>query len=389
MWAIGAASFAVAMAVTLFVTPLVVRLAHALGAVDQPAGRKLHATPMPRIGGVAVFIGFLAGLTFAAAITGALSVVPKVGVYWRGLAIAAAGMFLVGLLDDLKEVSFRWKFAAQIVATAYIWSCGFKIEYLSNPLGGVIDLGWMSLPLTLLWVVGITNAVNLIDGLDGLAAGTAAIMTSAFGMVAIINGKLGVTAACVALAGSLLGFLWFNFNPARIFLGDSGSMFIGFVLAVTSVRGSQKGPAVVAVFVPLLVLGLPLIDTGFALLRRALRLGTDGRRSPNAALYVMRNWDHLFQPDRGHIHHRLLDWGLSHRNTVLVLYGVVTVLVGTAFAFLLLKSLWFAVVLALILVSLFGAFIAMLVAREKRARSAALSTAGGDLPLTSPSAPGD
>lgn len=365
MFLVGFASLIVAMGVTWAVTPVLIRAAERFGAVDRPGGRKTHSSPTPRIGGVAVFAGFVAGMAFAAYSTGLLFDLPQ-GVYWRGLMFAATGLFLVGLIDDLRGLSFRWKFAAQIVAAVYVWQSGFRIDVISHPLGGDLDLGMFSLPLTVLWIVGITNAVNLIDGLDGLATGIALITTLTVGIIAFDRGLLGVTAASVTLAGALAGFLRFNFNPARIFLGDSGSLFLGFVLAVTSVRGSQKGPTAVAILVPLLVLGLPLMDTGLAVLRRTLRLRTRGMRTDNALRYVARNYQHVFLPDRGHIHHRLLDLGLSHRNAVLVLYGVGTLFALSAFSMVLIKSRWIGLLLVSVLVAAMASFVGLLYFRIRR-----------------------
>jgi UDP-GlcNAc:undecaprenyl-phosphate GlcNAc-1-phosphate transferase len=270
-------------------------------------------------------------------------------------------------LDDLRGLSFLWKFAAQIAAAVYVWECGFRIEVVTHPLGGTLELGAFSLPLTVLWIVGITNAVNLIDGLDGLASGIALITTLAMGVIAFAGGKLGMTAASVALAGSLIGFLRYNFNPARIFLGDSGSLFLGFVLAVTSVRGSQKGPTVVAIVVPLLVLGLPLLDTTLAVARRVYRLGNRGRRSElGVTRYMVTNIHHVFLPDRGHIHHQLLDMGLSHRGAVLALYGVGSLFALAAFALVILKSVWIASLLVGLLASLLAAFIIVIYVRIRK-----------------------
>jgi UDP-GlcNAc:undecaprenyl-phosphate GlcNAc-1-phosphate transferase len=346
---VGIATVIVAAGVTWVATPGVIRLSGYLGAVDLPGGRKTHDEPMPRIGGLAVFVGFVAGLAFAAYITGYLSPLPKNTIYWQGLAIAATGLMLVGLIDDLWGLSFQWKFAAQILAAVYVWHSGFRIEVVTHPLGGTLDLGLFSFPLTVLWIVGITNAVNLIDGLDGLAAGVALIITSTVAVLALVRSELGLTAASVALAGALLGFLRYNFNPARIFLGDSGSLFLGFVLAVTSVRGSQKGPTAVAILAPLLVLGLPLIDTGLAVVRRVYRLQNRGRGRPGALGYVMRNCSEIFLPDRGHIHHRLLDLGMSHRGAVLALYGIATLFALAAFALVMFKSPLVAALLVAVL----------------------------------------
>ena len=275
---LGIVSMIVAMGVTSVLTPSVIRLAHRLGAMDLPGGRKIHGGPIPRIGGVAVYFGFVAGLASAAFLAGFLLEPIQVHVYWPGLVIAASVIFLVGLADDLWGLRYYWKFAAQIGCAVYVWNSGFRVDIMS--FGGGLELGWWaSLTITVLWIVAITNAVNLIDGLDGLAAGTALITTLATAVIAFKMGNLGVAASCVALAGSLLGFLRYNFSPAQIFLGDSGSMFLGFVLAVASARGSQKLPTIVVVLVPLLVLALPLIDTGLAVVRRLYRrtpVGSDG-----------------------------------------------------------------------------------------------------------------
>jgi UDP-GlcNAc:undecaprenyl-phosphate GlcNAc-1-phosphate transferase len=358
---LGIASLIVAMGACWIVTPAIIALGRRLDAVDRPGARKIHAQPIPRIGGLAVFIGFVAGLAFAAWATGRLWHVPHVNVYWRGLAIAAAGVLVTGLIDDLRGLSFVWKFVAQTAAAAYAWSCGFRVESISM-FGADVHLGALSLPLTVLWIVGITNAVNLIDGLDGLAAGTALITTSTVAVIALVRDELGVSAASVALAGSLIGFLAHNFNPARIFLGDSGSMFLGFVLAVTSVRGAQKGPTAVAILVPLLVLALPLLDTSVAVVRRLYRLGTEGVRTGNAPAYVVRNIRNVFLPDRAHIHHRLLDLGLSHRRTVAVLYGVGVVCAATALALVVLRSAAIGAVLVTVLVVMLAGLLAVLYA---------------------------
>jgi UDP-GlcNAc:undecaprenyl-phosphate GlcNAc-1-phosphate transferase len=370
---VGIASFLVAMGATWIVTPGVIWLARKLGAVDLPGGRRPHSGEVPRIGGLAVFIGFVAGAGFAAAATGSLFNVPEVGIYWRGLAFAASGMLLVGVLDDLYGLSYRWKFAAQIVAAVYMWNCGFTIDAVSNlALGGTLHLQWLSLPITVLWIVGITNAVNLIDGLDGLAAGIALITTITLATIALAREQqsMGVAAISIVLAGSLIGFLRFNFNPARIFLGDSGSMFLGFVLAVISVRGSQKGATAVAVFVPLLVLGLPLLDTGLAVLRRLYRLGNHGGRTQNRLTYMLRNLNYVFLPDRGHIHHRLLDLGLGQRGAVMVLYGAALLLALAGYALTFKKNgIELALLLGGVLVVSMATFLALLYFRVWRVKN--------------------
>lgn len=370
---LGIVSMIVAMGVASIVTPWVIRLAERLGAMDRPGGRKTHSRPMPRIGGVSVFAGFVAGMATASFLSGVLLDPPRVEVYWQGLVIASTVMFLVGLIDDLTDLSYRIKFAAQFACAGYVWFCGFRIEILTNlgnPLGQSVDLGWLSLPITVLWIVGITNAVNLIDGLDGLAAGTALITTIAVGVIGFRMNSLGVTAACVALAGSLMGFLRYNFNPARIFLGDSGSMFLGFVLAVISARGSQKLPTTVIVLVPLLLLALPLLDTSMAVARRLYWLGAHTRTSPHRLRYLVRHIDALFSPDRDHIHHRLIDLGLSHRAAVLALYGVGLASATVAFVLTFVKSREIGFLLLGVLVGSMAALLAVLYLRMRRGQGA-------------------
>ena len=375
---LGIVSMIVAMVVTSLLTPSVIRLAHRLGAMDLPGGRKVHGGPIPRIGGVAVFVGFVAGLASAALLAGFLLEPMHVHVYWPGLVIAATVIFLVGLADDLWGLRYYWKFAAQIACAVYVWQCGFRVEVISHPLGAGAELGWLSLPITVLWIVAITNAVNLIDGLDGLAAGTALITTLATAVIAFKMRNLGVAAACVALAGSLLGFLRYNFSPAQIFLGDSGSMFLGFVLAVASARGSQKLPTIVVVLVPLLVLALPLIDTGLAVVRRLYRLSRRGRQSDRMARYVLRNLNHVFLPDRDHIHHRLIDSGLSHRGAVLILYGVGLASALVAFVLTFVNSREIGFLLLGILVGTMAALLAVLYFRVRRIDRGEDGTVGPD-----------
>jgi UDP-GlcNAc:undecaprenyl-phosphate GlcNAc-1-phosphate transferase len=358
----------VAMGVTSVLTPSVIRLAHRLGAMDLPGGRKTHGGPIPRIGGVSLFFGFVAGLGTAALLSGFLLEPMHVHVYWPGLVLAATAIFLIGLADDIWHLPYYWKLLVQSICAVYVWYCGFRVEAITQPIGGGSAelVEWLSLPITILWIVGITNAVNLIDGLDGLAAGSALITTLATAVIAAKMGNFGVVAACVALAGSLIGFLRYNFNPAQIFLGDSGSMFLGFVLAVAATRGSQKAPTAVVVLVPLLVLALPLIDTGLAVVRRLYRLTYYGRRSDRTTRYVLRNLNRVFLPDRDHIHHRLVDSGLSHRGAVLVLYGVGLASALVAFVLTFVNSPEIGFLLLGLLLGTMAALLAVLYFRVRR-----------------------
>jgi len=381
MWLIGALTAVFAGVTTWLVTPSIIRIAHRVGAVDHPGPRKIHAAPIPRVGGVAVFLGFSAGLAFAAFATGYAtnSQIGRTG-YWSGLALAAAGVLVLGLVDDLRPVSFQWKFAFQILAATAVWFIGFRVEVLGIPFVSTgVHLGWWSLPLTILWIVGITNAFNLIDGLDGLAAGTALITTSVVAIIAIQGGRVAVSAVSVALVGSLLGFLRYNFNPAQIFLGDSGSMFLGFSVAVISIHGSQKNVTAVAVLGPLLIMGYPILDTGMAIARRinSIRTNSAGR---GGLRYMVRNAHRVFLPDRGHLHHRLLEAGMSHRGAVLSLYGCAIALAAAALVLVVMNSLLVAVVLAGSLTVLTLSFVTVVIVRARLARRGHESGAASDPP---------
>jgi UDP-GlcNAc:undecaprenyl-phosphate/decaprenyl-phosphate GlcNAc-1-phosphate transferase len=371
MWIIGVLTAAVACVTTWAVTPAIVRAAHRFGALDHPGPRKIHSAPIPRVGGLAVFAGFSVGLVFAAFATGYAtnSQHGRAG-YWAALAIAAFGMLIMGLIDDLRGLTFQWKFAFQILAACALWWAGFRIEALGVPLvNATVVLGWWSLPLTVLWIIGITNAFNLIDGLDGLAAGTALITTTVVSVIAIFGGHVAVSAVGVALVGALAGFLRYNFNPAQIFLGDSGSMFLGFSLAVMSIHGSQKNVTVVAVLAPLLILGYPILDTGFAIARRlnTLRTNSEGH---GGLRFIVRNAHQVFLPDRGHLHHRLLELGLSHRAAVLSLYACALAMAAGALALVVLASLEVALVLAASLTLITFAFFAFVLVRSRFLRDA-------------------
>jgi UDP-GlcNAc:undecaprenyl-phosphate GlcNAc-1-phosphate transferase len=384
MWLIGVLTAVVACGTTWLVTPSIVRMAHRFGAVDQPGPRKIHVAPIPRVGGVAVFSGFAVGLAFAAFATGYATngEHQRIG-YWSVLAVAAGGMLILGLVDDIRSVSFQWKFTYQFLAAMVVWYSGFRIEVLGIPFvpSGVV-LGWLSLPVTIFWIVGITNAFNLIDGLDGLAAGTALISTTAVAIIAMYGGRVAVSAVSVALVGALAGFLRFNFNPAQIFLGDSGSMFLGFSIAVISIHGSQKNIAAVAVLAPLLIMGYPILDTGIAIARRlnSIRSDSAGR---GGVRYMARNAYRVFLPDRGHLHHRLLEAGMSHRGAVLALYSCAIVLAVSALILVVMNSLIGAILLASTLIALTVAFLGLILVRARVARRQRASTPV-DVPPTSP-----
>lgn len=339
-------AFCLALIVSALATPVVVWLAHHFDWLDRPTGgRKIHTRAVPRLGGVAVVLAFFTPMLGLAIYENRVS-----GLLYSDLRLAsglfggAAIIVGLGVWDDLKGASPKLKLLVQSATAVGMWAVGFRIEVLGNPLGSAFDLGFLSLPLTVLWMVGVVNALNLIDGLDGLASGVALLASTVLFGVAFVDNAALLCLITAALGGSLVGFLFWNFNPAKIFLGDSGSMFLGFLLAAVSIWTQQKGATAAALLIPVLALGLPILDTTVSFVRR-VRQG----RSP-------------FSADRGHLHHRLLALGLSHRNAVLTLYtaSIVFGLGGLALldtdAVRRAIALSSVVVVAVILVSRLGAF---------------------------------
>ncbi len=297
--------FCGSLLLSLAFTPLVIFVARALNIYDDLHARKIHAQAVPRIGGVAIFLAMMA-LTIPALLLNNTIGVAFQAIQSQVLALLAAGIlvFLMGFADDLCRLRARTKFIVQILAALLVCGYGIRIESIQVADWFTIEFGPLSWPLTVLWIVGITNAVNFIDGLDGLAAGIATITCGVIALLAVLSGQVVMAVLMLALLGSLIGFLAFNFNPARLFMGDSGSMFLGFMLAAASVMCAHKASTLIGLALPFLALGIPIFDTLFSMLRRLLE-----RRS-------------IFSPDRSHIHHRLIDMGLQQRHVVLFLYTV-------------------------------------------------------------------
>lgn len=291
-------AFSVALAVSYFLTPHVKRLAIRAGALDTPDARKVHTEPIPRMGGLAIYAGFLLAVLASVHINRELF----------GIILGGTVILAVGVIDDLKPLPARVKLFGQIVAACVPILFGIRIEWLTNPFGGMIYLDYWAIPLTILWVVGLTNTVNLIDGLDGLAAGVSTIASVTIMLVAAQQNFWTVAIMTAALAGSAFGFLQHNFNPAKIFMGDTGSMFLGYMLAVVSALGTVKSAATIALVVPIVALGLPIMDTAFAIIRR------------------FNSGKPIFKPDKGHLHHRLLAMGLTQKQAVLLMYVISTCL---------------------------------------------------------------
>jgi UDP-GlcNAc:undecaprenyl-phosphate GlcNAc-1-phosphate transferase len=301
----------------LVLTPLVARGSLKLGLVDAPGGRKVHTESVPRLGGVAVVAA--AALAMILALTLAPGrLAPDTWTSLAPLVLAAGLIFLVGLLDDIRGLGPGAKLALETIAAVIVMSSGLLIERVTV-LGVSWDLGWLAWPVTFTWLVGLTNAFNLIDGLDGLAAGVAALAGAACGAILIVRGHHAEAMLLASIVGAALGFLVFNFAPASIFLGDCGSLLLGFILAATAIAGWQKGATALATGVPLLIFALPIMDSASALIRRGLA-PRGGGISVGAILRK------IAEPDREHIHHRLLGLGWSTRRTVLILYVVTSAL---------------------------------------------------------------
>lgn len=312
---------------TLLLTPLVIRLALRWGVLDHPGDRKVHTDPVPRLGGVAIFA------VFGLAAIGAVILSDRIRTsflnneaFWLSLAAGGTIVFLLGVYDDIRGARVWTKFVVQFAAAGIAIGFGkVLIRQLVLPWDGTLQFGSYGIVITALWIVGVTNALNLIDGLDGLAGGVAFISVVTIFLIALIlQGRSLMILSTAVLAGSLLGFLHFNSFPARIFLGDSGSMFLGYTLAVISVVGSSKRTTTLALVIPILVLGIPVFDTLTAMARRlAKKVLVEGEWRPRAFMA-------MFRADREHIHHALLEMGYTHRGAVLVLYGLA--LIFSAFA---------------------------------------------------------
>ena len=305
-------AFAVAMIVALLATPLVILLAMKTGALDAPNARKVHKKPIPRIGGLAIYAGFMAAIIFVAIKFGfdAESIKETVGLTLSGSLIVA-----VGLIDDYKNLPAKVKLLGQIISAAVlVLVFDVRIDFVTDPFGEYLYFDNLPIPhlaiiVTMFWLVGLTNTVNLIDGLDGLAAGVASIASFTILLIALEQNFILVAIMTAALAGAAVGFLKYNFHPAQIFMGDTGSMFLGFMLAGISVTGAVKSVATIALIVPIFALGLPILDTTFAIVRR------------------VRGGVPIFKPDKGHLHHRLLGVGFTQRQAVLLMY-VISALFG-------------------------------------------------------------
>ncbi|TXL66664.1 undecaprenyl/decaprenyl-phosphate alpha-N-acetylglucosaminyl 1-phosphate transferase [Cerasibacillus terrae] len=286
-------AFFIALGSTFLLTYPVKKFAIKIRAVDFPNHRKIHKEVTPRLGGLAIYLGFMLGLVFL----------------WpehEHMPEIIAGSFVIvltGMLDDKYTIRPIIKLTGQLIAASFLISSGMIIEKITLPFIGVVELGFASVLITVLWIVGITNAINLIDGLDGLATGVTTIALISMFIMAIIDAQMIAAFLCIVLIGANLGFLYHNFYPAKIYMGDTGSNFLGFMIAVVSILGLFKNIALFSFIIPVIVLAVPIFDTFLAIIRR------------------IRNKESIAMADNKHIHYRMIHSGYSHRATVLILYG--------------------------------------------------------------------
>ncbi|MBS4223391.1 glycosyltransferase family 4 protein [Lederbergia citrea] len=289
---------------SILITPLVKKLAINFKITDAPNHRKIHNKIMPRLGGLAIYISFMIGLLVS----------HQHDPHLWAIMVGSLIIVITGILDDIFELSARYKLLGQLFAATVAILGGFELEFINLPFGGELQFGFLSVPLTILWIVGITNAINLIDGLDGLAAGVSSIALITLSIMAFIMGDAFVVTISLILLGSTLGFLLYNFHPAKIFMGDTGALFLGYMIAILSLLGF-KNVTFFSLVIPVIILGVPISDTIFAIIRRII------------------NNQPLSAADQHHLHHRLLSSGFSHRQAVVIIYAVAVMFGLTAVIF--------------------------------------------------------
>jgi UDP-GlcNAc:undecaprenyl-phosphate GlcNAc-1-phosphate transferase len=310
--------FAAAALVTLLTTPWVIRFARRINAIDYPDNRRINTRPTPRLGGIALYLGLHAGLAcfllidFVLGDKGFLQQLNG-NISYLGVLAAIAVMFATGLFDDLLDVGVYIKVIGQVIAAIIAYASGLAFAYFTNPITGqIVELGWLACPITIFYLVAFANIINLIDGLDGLAAGIVAISAMALFVLSLNARGAEASVMAIALIGVCLAFLCFNFYPAKVFMGDSGSLLIGFTLGIISLFGVMRAPALTALLIPVIIAGIPVVDTFSAIIRRMR-----SRRSPVSA-------------DVEHMHHRLIAIGFNQRSTVLIMYALSALLAISA-----------------------------------------------------------
>lgn len=311
---------------SIIITPAVKKLAIKIGAVDKPNHRKVHQRIMPRLGGLAIYLSFIIGLLV-------LRPEDKLAI---PIVLGSLIIIITGVLDDMIELSAKFKLAGQLAAALVVVLGGAQVDFINLPFFGKLEFGMFSIPLTILWIVGITNAINLIDGLDGLAAGVSSIALITISGMAILMGDTYVLSIGLIVLGSTLGFLVYNFHPAKIFMGDTGALFLGYMISVLALLGF-KNVTMISLILPVIILGVPISDTFFAIIRRLV------------------NKQPLSAPDKSHLHHCLLRLGFSHRQTVLLIYAMAAMF-GLSAVIMSQATVWGALIfiaLLLIVIELF------------------------------------
>ena len=306
-----AEAFIIGVVVAYLTAPVSIKLAHRLGVIDTPKdARRVHKKPIPRFGGMSIFLGSMAAMVIPAGMNANI----------KTAMIGGALMYLLGIIDDIKDIKPVVKFGGQLLIASLVYALGIRITFVSNYFGAavtdahanVILSAGVSYIITVFWIVGITNAVNLMDGLDGLAAGSVAIMSLSLAYIAYIHGiRLGSMPVCIALvavAAGCIGFLPYNFSPAKTFMGDGGALYLGYMIAVLSVISPLKRATVVGALIPMLTLAVPIFDTALAMLRRTLK------------------HESIMAADKGHLHHHLMAAGFGQRRSVLIMYGIVAIM---------------------------------------------------------------
>lgn len=323
--------FLIPIVLSYLLTPLAKYTAKKIGAIDVPKDdRRVHKVPIPRLGGLAIYLATIISMLIFLKLDRSIV----------SIMIGGTIIVIAGIIDDVKPMSARLKLFFQILSAIVLIAGDVKIEYIGNPFvrHGIINLGVFSIPVTIFWVIGITNTLNLIDGLDGLSAGVGAIAAVSLFFVAASIDYIDtsmVMILCAIIAGSAFGFLPHNFNPAKIFMGDTGALFLGYMLSVVAMEGVMKSVATITIVVPILALGLPIFDTAFAIFRRVI------------------NKRPISEADKGHVHHRLLDKGLSQKQAVLVLYMVSAVFGSAAVLMAGLRPGYGVIVVGIVLTLLF------------------------------------
>ncbi|RKQ34320.1 glycosyltransferase family 4 protein [Oceanobacillus halophilus] len=313
----------ICFAAAILITPLIKKLALTIGATDKPNQRKVHETAMPRLGGLAIFISFLIGTVFF---------LPSTTEAWP-MVIGATIIIITGLLDDLYNIPAKFKLLGQVIAAVVTVSGGVTIDFITLFTDEKFEFGIFAVPITIMWIVAITNAINLIDGLDGLAAGVSSIAFITITGLAITMGDYFIALISLIMLGSTLGFLVYNFYPAKIFMGDTGSLFLGYMISVIAVMGLYKEVTIVSLVVPIMILAIPILDTTFAIVRRLIH------KKPISA------------PDKDHLHHCIIRLGYTHRQTVIMIYALSSLFSIAAIVFTR-STLWGSILILLSLLIL-------------------------------------